>query len=290
MEHHPKIKNGYYYLIRAEFTTGIVVNNDNLRYLSSGDNFYIVFENIEKVLTHIKKDIKIHLNKFEYAIYDHNHEVIEVMSPPLEVLPDKKRKNIVLHFFPNWLVSKILTSDILLKKYYKHYIFYGLETIITNIKKMKKHIYRVVFFAFLFNTTQITFAQKNLSKNILGKWILFDAEIVIDEKKASKEEKENFSTIKEGFNERKSELLMDKNGKNTGYFLFENGFLLTSQQPGGEKENIQTGTWLPKDNDLIIKMHGSNEKMRGNINKEGYLTLFLGEESIKIIMFFRKAK
>ncbi len=99
MEHHPKIENGYYYIIRAELATGIVVNNDNSRYLSSGNNFYIVFENIEKLLEHIEKDRKIHSDEFEYVIYNHNNEVIDIIRPPFKTPPKEKRKNIILNFF-----------------------------------------------------------------------------------------------------------------------------------------------------------------------------------------------
>lgn len=74
----PKLEKGKVFLMRAEISTGIILNNDDTYYLSTGENYYKIFNSIMDV-----KSILINKptseGQVEYLIYDHNGSFIELL-------------------------------------------------------------------------------------------------------------------------------------------------------------------------------------------------------------------
>ena len=66
----PILNDGEFSLIRAEKNTGKVLNNDNSRYNSSGNDYYMIFPNITELELYIANSMRIYPERFDYSIYD----------------------------------------------------------------------------------------------------------------------------------------------------------------------------------------------------------------------------
>lgn len=76
----PKTSIGSFVLIRAEVATGIILNFDDTRYLSEGENYYKVFDSMEEMKTFIDHDKKRSTVKAEYSVFDHTAQFLECIS------------------------------------------------------------------------------------------------------------------------------------------------------------------------------------------------------------------
>lgn len=75
----PKTEIGKFVLLKAEFSTGAIVNSDNSRYISTGHDYYQIFPVMTEVVEFVKKDILDFGSQFEYLIYDHEGNFIRVI-------------------------------------------------------------------------------------------------------------------------------------------------------------------------------------------------------------------
>ncbi len=76
----PKLKLGEYYVIRADYANGKVMNNDDTYYQSSGENYYRVFQSMLSAKSHIENESNNSKRKCEYLIHDYAGNFIEMIK------------------------------------------------------------------------------------------------------------------------------------------------------------------------------------------------------------------
>lgn len=75
----PKLKQGCYSIIRAESSTGIIFNNDDTYYQSSGEDFYLTFNSLLEAKDYIKTSRSTSNIKCDYSIYDYSGAFVEII-------------------------------------------------------------------------------------------------------------------------------------------------------------------------------------------------------------------
>jgi hypothetical protein len=75
----PKTQKGKVILIRAELSSGIILNNDDSNYLGTGEDYYKVFENISEAKNFIKNNNEISKVKYEGLIYNDSGDFVEMI-------------------------------------------------------------------------------------------------------------------------------------------------------------------------------------------------------------------
>ena len=76
----PELKPGKVSVIRAESATGIILNNDGVRYQSAGEDFYKIFDNMEDAKHYIVNDKISSVITCEYLIYNSQGVFTEMIS------------------------------------------------------------------------------------------------------------------------------------------------------------------------------------------------------------------
>ena len=80
----PKLENiEQVCIIRSEYSTGIILNNDN-SYWSKNDalkEYYLLFDNINEAKKHIDFEMGNSKIKVEFCIYNYKGDFIEVIRP-----------------------------------------------------------------------------------------------------------------------------------------------------------------------------------------------------------------
>jgi hypothetical protein len=75
----PKTQKGKVILIRAELSSGIILNNDDSYYLKEGENYYMIFENLDEAKTFAKNNSEDGKAHFESLIYNDSGIFIEIV-------------------------------------------------------------------------------------------------------------------------------------------------------------------------------------------------------------------
>jgi hypothetical protein len=77
----PNLEQDKFSVIRAEYQTGIILNNNDNYYLSDDKNYFLVFNSLHDAQEFAYAEIREGKNKTEYYIYSYEGECIEFVQP-----------------------------------------------------------------------------------------------------------------------------------------------------------------------------------------------------------------
>jgi len=76
----PYISKSKYLLITAIKASGVILNNDFTIYTNSGDNFFVVADELGQARLEARNKIKDSAIEIEVSIFDHDKNVIEIIG------------------------------------------------------------------------------------------------------------------------------------------------------------------------------------------------------------------
>ena len=81
MERFPEIKDGQVVLLRAEFNTGHVLDEQLNLVISDNQKAYTVLNSVEEAIVFAKEILAENENRIECIIYNRNQEVLHYFNP-----------------------------------------------------------------------------------------------------------------------------------------------------------------------------------------------------------------
>ena len=75
----PKLQQGQVSIIRADKSTGKILNNDNSYYQTVGQDYYRIFESLLVAKKCIETEILKFPSKYEYLIYNNKGDFVEAL-------------------------------------------------------------------------------------------------------------------------------------------------------------------------------------------------------------------
>ncbi len=144
----PQIKEGQFFVIRADFNTGKIKNYDNTFYMSEGKDYYRIFNNIDEAKQFAHAEVFEKNDNVETIIFDHNAQSVERIAR--EYKAPEPTKNNFLSFFKK-IISKKSKGK--------------------TMKKMKINYHDLVFICAYIKQLELSLSNLSLDENKWNLWL-----------------------------------------------------------------------------------------------------------------------